>query len=64
MPAYIGVYTVIAVSSTPNQSTPPMGAGIHSRICATNEKPVCCVEMARSLTYFFPSTSHVSGRQR
>ncbi len=48
MPQYMGTHTVVAVSSTPNHKTPPMESGSVARACDTKEKPVCCVEMARS----------------
>ncbi len=41
-----------------------MGPGSDARDCATKEKPVCCVEMARSFRYSSPSTFQVIGRQR
>ena len=59
----IGVRHEVAASSTPNQRM-PMSRVTSGRACATNQNPVCWVAVARSLTYFTPSTSNSIGRQR
>ena len=45
---YIGKYTELAASSTPNQRIPPISSGNQLLHCATNVNPVCWVAVALS----------------
>ena len=46
MPQYMGTWTAIAESSTPNHETPPIAFGRYARDCDTNVVAVCCVPIA------------------
>ena len=53
---YTGVRAEVPESSTANQKRPPISSGSQPLHCATNQKPVCCVDMGRALEYCTPST--------